>query len=58
MNTEQLQQLKELLEKIGYEFTGVEQSITNFDNKQDKGVFVITYKARFNYEVKLEENEQ
>lgn len=55
MNTEQLKELKELLEKLGYEFIGTDQSIVNFDNKKDKGEFVITYRARFTYETKIEE---
>lgn len=57
MNKEQLEQLKKLLEGMGYKFISAEQRITNFDNKQDKGEFVINYQARFQYQNKLEIDE-
>jgi hypothetical protein len=53
MNKQQLEVLKGLLENWGFKIQTSEQRITGFEDKS-KGEFVITFQARFTYQVKLD----
>jgi hypothetical protein len=55
MNDKELNQLRDLIESLGYQMTGVlEQRIVSTDNRDTKGTLVITYQARTEYCAKLE----